>query len=163
MQDFHERLEAFVATKHPSNRVGQTASYAPFEASIGVSNSTINKAINNKTSIKVDSLLKIARVYPDLNMNWLIKGEGYMLKASNNQQNTNEGEGTQVNQQTTGENQTYIQGNSTTNEHNNEGGGALVELLMKQLEEKESLIKEQRETIKGKDKRIEELTNKLIG
>lgn len=58
-----------------------------FQASIGVSNSYIQNITN---SIGADVLNRIAKTYPDLNTEWLLKGEegGNMLNTST-QDNTN--------------------------------------------------------------------------
>lgn len=47
---------------------------------IGVSNSYFSKMVKNKASIGSDILEKIVRVYPDMNSNWLLTGEGEMIK-----------------------------------------------------------------------------------
>lgn len=66
-----ERLICYLAYK----KMGQ----AKFEKSIGVSNGFVN---NIRQSIQPDRLQKIAQVYPDLNIAWLMVGElgGKMLK-----------------------------------------------------------------------------------
>ena len=50
-----------------------------FEAACGLSNGYIN---NVKSRIYPDMLAKISNAYPDLNTDWLIHGEGKMLKGS---------------------------------------------------------------------------------
>lgn len=67
-----ERLIAFLKY----NRMGQ----AKFEKSIGASNGFVN---NIRQSIQPDRLQKIAQLYPELNISWLLVGEslgGPMLK-----------------------------------------------------------------------------------
>ena len=66
-----ERLIRYLAYK----KLGQ----ARFEKSIGVSNGFVN---NIRSSIQPDRLQKIAQLYPELNIAWLMVGElgGKMLK-----------------------------------------------------------------------------------
>lgn len=54
-----------------------------FDKSIGTSNGYIGKQIKNRASIGGDMLEKISCVYADLNMDWLITGEGEMLRNIN--------------------------------------------------------------------------------
>jgi len=49
-----------------------------FYTQTGISNGTLDK----KSGITGDTIMKIHAVYPDLNLNWLIAGEGEMLKSS---------------------------------------------------------------------------------
>lgn len=51
-----------------------------FDKSIGASNGYIGKQIKNKASIGVDLVEKISSIYPDLSLQWLIKGEGKMIE-----------------------------------------------------------------------------------
>ena len=51
-----------------------------FDKSIGAANGYIGKQIKNEASIGSDLLEKIISTYSDLNLNWLITGEGLMLK-----------------------------------------------------------------------------------
>ena len=51
-----------------------------FDETIGVGNGYIGKQIKRKASIGSDVIEKIVRSYPDLSVNWLITGEGQMLK-----------------------------------------------------------------------------------
>jgi Predicted transcriptional regulator len=53
-----------------------------FELSIGASDGMIRKAINNKTDIQSKWLTKISEIYPDINTEWLITGQGEMLRSS---------------------------------------------------------------------------------
>lgn len=65
-----DRLSVFIRYKNLSK-------YA-FEKSIGVSNGFFN-SINK--SIGSDKLGYISKTYPDLNIDWLLTGDGEMLKA----------------------------------------------------------------------------------
>jgi phage repressor protein C with HTH and peptisase S24 domain len=70
-----ERLRAFIGYL-------ELTPYA-FEMSIGVSKGSISKAIDNGKTIGSESLGKIFTTYPNLNLEWLIIGEGDMLKNIN--------------------------------------------------------------------------------
>lgn len=58
-----------------SSKIGQTK----FEEKVGISRGYIN---NNKGTIGTAILLKIKKACPELNTDWLISGEGEMLKES---------------------------------------------------------------------------------
>lgn len=64
-----DRLERYIAYKRLSKR--------RFQASIGVSSSYIQGMTQNMSA---DVLHKISTTYPDLNTDWLLTGEGDMLK-----------------------------------------------------------------------------------
>lgn len=71
-----ERLSQFIEYKHDNfNRLSQN---------IGVSNSYFSKMVRNNGSIGSELLSKIVIYYDDLDINWLITGEGSMLKSSPN-------------------------------------------------------------------------------
>lgn len=63
-----ERFNEFITYKKLSRR--------KFQSSIGVSNSYIRNIVNN---VGEDVLNRISDVYPDLNKNWLLTGDGEML------------------------------------------------------------------------------------
>lgn len=67
-----------------------------FERTIGLGNGYIS---NLTGTIGADKLLKIGAEYPQLNLTWLILGEGDMLKDS-------------INQEANGDNNTQIAGNN---------------------------------------------------
>lgn len=52
-----------------------------FSKTVGASNSYFNKLFKNKSSIGSDRLTRILNEYQDLNSEWLLTGEGEMLKA----------------------------------------------------------------------------------
>ena len=52
-----------------------------FDLSIGASNGYTLRMSKNKASIGSDVIENILRVYPDLNVVWLLTGEGPMLKS----------------------------------------------------------------------------------
>ena len=66
-----ERLIAFIGYLGISIR--------KFEASVGLSNGFVKNITGN---ITLRSEFKISQAYPDLNMNWLLTGEGEMLKSN---------------------------------------------------------------------------------
>lgn len=53
---------------------------AAFEKSIGMSNASFGKSLKNKGAIGSDKLENILSVYSDINPEWLLTGEGSMLK-----------------------------------------------------------------------------------
>lgn len=53
-----------------------------FERSIGMSNASFGKSLKNKGAIGSDKLEIILNVYKDLNPDWLLTGEGEMLKSA---------------------------------------------------------------------------------
>lgn len=64
-------------------------SIADFEKNCGLANGTIAKVGNNTRRSTLD---RISSAYPDLNINWLLTGEGEMLKSQTrviNSNNTN--------------------------------------------------------------------------
>ena len=69
METVRERLVGFRAYKHLSQ--------GRFEQSVGLSNGFVAKVGD---TIRANNLKKIQEVYPDLNIPWLITGEGSMLK-----------------------------------------------------------------------------------
>lgn len=71
-----ERLSQFVEFKHDN--------FNKLSLNIGVSNSYFSKMVRNNGSIGSELLSKIVKFYDDLNIHWLITGEGDMLKSSTN-------------------------------------------------------------------------------
>lgn len=59
-----------------------TLSVRAFEIKIGASNGMIGRAISKKTDISAEWLSKIIEMFPTINSEWLITGEGEMLKSS---------------------------------------------------------------------------------
>jgi transcriptional regulator with XRE-family HTH domain len=53
-------------------------SIAAFEKSIGMSNASFGKSLKSGGTIGVDKLEKILIIYPDINIEWLLKGRGEM-------------------------------------------------------------------------------------
>ena len=78
MGNFKERLMFFVKTQYDE---GQKA----FEERCGLSNGQINKMGNGANS---STLSKIAEICPQLNLRWLILGEGQMLNESSSSQSS---------------------------------------------------------------------------
>lgn len=70
MIDFPSRLMQFIEYElHISVR--------EFEKNVNLPQGTIQRAING-TNIGIDKIVAISKMYPDLNMDWLISGEGAM-------------------------------------------------------------------------------------
>lgn len=53
-----------------------------FEKSIGMANASFGKSLKNNGAIGTDKLEKILSIYPDISSEWLIRGNGDMLKKS---------------------------------------------------------------------------------
>ena len=60
-------------------------SIAAFEKRIGMSNNSFRKSLNNNGAIGSDKLENILKEFPELNSEWLLTGEGNMLKSSEQQ------------------------------------------------------------------------------
>jgi hypothetical protein len=67
-----KRLKQFIDYKNISLNA--------FDKSIGASNGYIGKQIKNEASIGSEMLATISEAYPELNLYWLVSGEGEMLK-----------------------------------------------------------------------------------
>lgn len=80
-QSFTNRLSLFIDNKNLSIR--------EFERETGVGNAVISSAIRNKGYIGTDKLIKIFTKFPELNIKWLLIGEGEMIE---NKYDTNEKE-----------------------------------------------------------------------
>lgn len=53
---------------------------AAFERSVGMSNASFGKSLKSNGGIGSDKLENILKVYPDLSSEWLLRGEGEMLR-----------------------------------------------------------------------------------
>lgn len=67
-----ERINDYIQYKGMSVRA--------FESEAGIKYSTISAAIKRKTELNTATLLKIIDTYDDIDTDWLMKGEGQMLK-----------------------------------------------------------------------------------
>lgn len=124
-----ERLKQFVKT--------QSISVSAFEKKVGVYNGFVNTIVK---TIDNEKLNKILAIYPNLNKNWLLFGEGEMLldqptNFNNNVINITKNSG----------------GNNAIGNNNKIGGACDSEL-----------IKTQAETIKQQQNTIEKLTEMLL-
>ena len=54
-----------------------------FEENIGCSIGVINRCVTKNTDLTVANLMKIINKYPELNSEWILTGEGNMLKENN--------------------------------------------------------------------------------
>ena len=52
-----------------------------FERVIGVSEGVINKTIARNTGLKAETIQKIVEKFPQISLNWILLGEGKMLKS----------------------------------------------------------------------------------
>ncbi|MBU2974766.1 hypothetical protein [Zobellia sp. B3R18] len=57
-----------------------------FEKECELSNNSIGSAIRRKTSIKDETLNKVLKAFPEVSPEWLLTGEGNMLKVATNKQ-----------------------------------------------------------------------------
>lgn len=71
MQTVTHRLNEYITHKR--------LSIFAFEMAIGASKGGIAKPLKNHTTFGVNILTRIAEVYPDLNMHWLVTGHGEMI------------------------------------------------------------------------------------
>lgn len=57
---------------------------AEFAKNIGINPSGLSHILNgNRNNLSMDSILKILKIYPDLDLEWLILGKGEMFKSEN--------------------------------------------------------------------------------
>lgn len=74
MLDLHSRLEQFLDS--------QGITKQSIELKFGMSNGSLGKSIRNKASFGVGILENILIQYPLLSAEWLLRGEGEMLRNS---------------------------------------------------------------------------------
>lgn len=69
------------------NKIGENVN--SFSGKIGVTRSTIAGAISRNKGVNTDLVQKISDVFPSINIEWLITGQGEMLKptSENNSRN----------------------------------------------------------------------------
>jgi phage repressor protein C with HTH and peptisase S24 domain len=69
-EDFHDRLTRFIAYLglNPTS----------FEKAMGFSNGSVSKALNEKRALGTDRIETIVSKHPELNVGWLITGNGQM-------------------------------------------------------------------------------------
>lgn len=58
---------------------------AAFERSVGMSNASFSKSLKNKGAIGTDKLENILSVYSDISPEWLLTGNGTMIKTKHTQ------------------------------------------------------------------------------
>lgn len=66
------RIKQFADSQGISNRA--------LERTMGVSEGTMSKAFRKNTEIRTDNIESIVESYPQLSAEWLLRGEGEMLK-----------------------------------------------------------------------------------
>lgn len=69
-----ERIKEIVQLKEGGNN-------STFTEKVGVRQNTFSQYMNGKRSLSLDVVVKVAMTYPDVNVDWLITGEGEMLKS----------------------------------------------------------------------------------
>lgn len=80
-----ERIKQYIDNK--------SISVAAFEKSIGMSNASFGKCLKKGGAIGTDKLENILSVYPDISPNWLLTGNGTMLRNSTELTPTKDGTG----------------------------------------------------------------------
>ena len=120
------------------NRINQFIDYkgiavSAFEKSIGMSNASLGKSLKTGGTIGADKLGSILNTYPEINLYWLVTGEGEMLTADQ-PENPVEEKPEEV---------------------------AAVERLLKIIESKEEEVKMLLTMLREKDARIDELRREL--
>ena len=83
-----ERLRTYLKNKGIKNR--EVASF------IGISETTLNNKLNGTRSLDLDTLLNIVIHFEDLSVEWLLRGDGNMLKSDKDLQKVTEKEFTVV-------------------------------------------------------------------
>lgn len=83
-----ERLRTYLKNKGIKNR--EVASF------IGISETTLNNKLNGTRSLDLDTLLNIVIHFEDLSVEWLMRGDGNMLKSDKDLQKVTEKEFTVV-------------------------------------------------------------------
>ena len=73
----NKRLKAFLTFK------GTTL--AQLERDIGIGAGTLSKAVKNNKTIGADKVVKILQFYDDLSAEWLMRGEGKMIRLPSDQ------------------------------------------------------------------------------
>ncbi|HVS92445.1 MAG TPA: hypothetical protein VHE59_10450 [Mucilaginibacter sp.] len=71
-----QRLKQFIDS--------QPFSMSSFEKHVGFSNGSLSSQIKNNKTIGVDKLEHILKLFPNLSSDWLLKGEGEMLRSDGN-------------------------------------------------------------------------------
>ena len=136
-----ERLIKYLESKRISK--------AEFARIIGVSSSYIAAM---RKSIQPDKVAKISASFPDLNIQWLMTGEGTMIQ--NNQSIGNGASGVVI----TGQNRLN---NSTINQDNRRYYSDSPDVLRAQIDLLDERIKEKDAQIKEKDAQIKQLLDIL--
>lgn len=67
-----DRIKLYIDTKG--------ISIAAFEKSVGMSNASFSKSLKNNGAIGTDKLENILSIYSDISPEWLLTGQGDMLK-----------------------------------------------------------------------------------
>src|SRR5690554_1338451 len=81
-------------TTNLSKRIKQLIDYKgitlnKFSIQVGASNSYFNKVLKENSSIGSDRIERILRVFPEVNAEWLLTGQGEMLKNESEKQEEN--------------------------------------------------------------------------
>lgn len=115
---------------------GLGMSVAEFERTAGLSNGYIK---NFKGSLGVDKLENLLRAFPDLSYEWLVRGEGDMLKAS-------------VKQTSTGDYSPNVNGSG-----NSVNSSAVVDRFLEELSAQRKLAERTLDLLEKRDSQLDRL------
>lgn len=137
-----------------SDRIRQIIDYKgisinKFSLQIGVSNSYFNKILRDNNSVGSDKIEKILREYPEINPEWLILGNGEMLKNIDT-----------ITQTTTGNNNISI-GKGNNNNVSSSTENNTIKQLQKELEDCKNQLEDYKKMIAEKDNQLNKLLNIL--
>ena len=123
-----------------------------FEQKISVSDGTIRKFLGGKISLKTDTILKITAIFPQISLDWLLLGEGDMLRK--NVQNTSEN--IQIENNSCKNVRQNINKNTSYNHNQSDNKQETLEALQDAIEAQKRTIETQKELIAELRKRITE-------
>lgn len=69
----HDRIKIWIESKGLKS--------SSFADKIGVNRATISHILSGRNKPSIDFLHKMISTFPDLNLNWIVSGEGFMYKS----------------------------------------------------------------------------------
>lgn len=121
---------------------------AAFERSIGMSNASFGKSLKKQGAIGTDKLENILMVYPDISPDWILTGQGNMLKSAEASPPQYSGTGEMI---VSDEPVQYNTGPKET----------MVDKLLGIIDKKDNIIREQAEDIGHLRSELEQLKKRL--
>ncbi len=121
-----------------------------FAARVGIPYTTFNNIINSNTSVSLENLEAILRVFPELNANWLILGIGEQWIKSQN-----------LDLKTNNEKMQVANGNVGIVEQHQHVVTKETSMYERLLEKQEQLIESQKSELQLYKKRVEELEARI--